>query len=91
MLHFSRRAERDLREILEYLEQHSPAGARNVARTIARIAEFPQGGRLSGEQHTRVVQAGRYPYLIYWHAEGSEIAILHIRHAARRPWHETAE
>jgi plasmid stabilization system protein ParE len=90
MLRFSRRAEHDVIEILEYLEKVSPAGARNVARTFARTAElierYPQAGRVAGEQDSRVVQAGRYPYLVYWVADGADVTILHVRHTARRPW-----
>ena len=29
---------------------------------------------------------GRYPYIVYYRVVGDDIAIVHIRHAARRPW-----
>jgi plasmid stabilization system protein ParE len=29
---------------------------------------------------------GRYPYIVYYRIGVDEIAIIHIRHAARRPW-----
>jgi plasmid stabilization system protein ParE len=29
---------------------------------------------------------GRYPYIVYCRVVGDDIAIVHIRHAARRPW-----
>ena len=65
-------------------------GARNVKsairKTIDVIAQFPEGGRLAGEEQVRVLPAGRYPYLVYWSVEGGDIWIVHIRHAKRRPW-----
>jgi toxin ParE1/3/4 len=87
---YTPRARDDLTAILTYVERHSPQGARNVARAIRRtiqlIGEFPQSGRLAGEQQTRVLPAGRYPYQIYWSVEGDKAWIVHIRHTARRPW-----
>ena len=95
MLRFAPRAIRDLESILAYLEERSPAGARNVARSIRKaadlIAQYPRGGRLSGEQETRVVRTGRYPYLIYWQQEGDDVWIVHIRHTSRRPWSGESE
>jgi plasmid stabilization system protein ParE len=87
---YTPRARDDLGAILLYIERHSPQGARNVMRamrkTIELIGQFPQSGRHAGEQGTRVLPVGRYPYLIYWSVEGDEASIVHIRHTARRPW-----
>jgi toxin ParE1/3/4 len=66
---FTPRAGRDLEAILEYIDERSPRGARQVKRairkTIELIAEFPDSGRLAGEEAVRVLPAGRYPYLVY--------------------------
>jgi toxin ParE1/3/4 len=90
---YTPRARSDLEAILQYIDQRSPLGARKVKRaiqkTIELVGEFPEAGRRSGEQATRVLPAGRYPYLIYWTVEGGEAWILHIRHARRRPWQGT--
>lgn len=87
---YTPRAHDDLGAILSYIERHSPQGARNVMRalhrTIELIGQYPQSGRLAGEQGTRVLPVGRYPYLIYWSVEAGEAWIVHIRHTARRPW-----
>lgn len=87
---YTPRARSDLESILQYIDQRSPRGARNVKRaiqqTIELIGEFPEGGRVAGEQATRVLPAGRYPYLIYWSVEAGEVWLVHIRHARRRPW-----
>jgi plasmid stabilization system protein ParE len=87
---FTPRARTDLALILEYLDRRSTQGSINVKRTIRKtielISQFPQGGRRASIGDTRVTPAGRYPYLIYWSIESGEAWIVHIRHAARRPW-----
>ena len=80
---------RDLAEILAYLDKQSPAGGRNVMRSIQRtvesIAEYPERGAVVWET-IRAAQAGRYPFRIYWKVEGGEVTIVHIRHTARQAW-----
>ena len=87
---YSSRARGDLSEILGYLDERSPQGARNVKQAIKKaislIGRHPQIGRLSRIEETRVLPIGRYPYLIYWSIEAGEAWIVHIRHARRRPW-----
>ena len=87
---YTRRASRDLAAILLYLSKHSPQGMRNVKRAIENterlIGQFPQAGRMSKEAGTRVLPAGRYPYLIYWTIEADEAWIVHIRDGRRKPW-----
>jgi plasmid stabilization system protein ParE len=79
-----------LSDILSYLDEHSPQGARNIKRAmnkaVALIGRYPKIGRFSGVEETRVFPVGRYPYLIYWSIEAGEVWIFHIRHARRRPW-----
>ena len=58
----------------------------DIERTLQLIGEHPQAGRIAGEQGTRVLPAGRYPYWIYWIVEADEVWIVHIRHAARQRW-----
>jgi toxin ParE1/3/4 len=89
-IRYTVRARDDLRTILTYVESRSRQGATNVARAMRKsfelIGQFPQSGRLAGEQGTRVLPVGRYPYLIYWTVEQGEVWIVHIRHTGRRPW-----
>jgi plasmid stabilization system protein ParE len=87
---YTSRARNDLVEILNYLDDRSPQGAHSVKRaihkTIELIGQFPESGRPAGIQGTRVLPVGRFPYLIYWTNEAGEAWLIHIRHAARRPW-----
>jgi toxin ParE1/3/4 len=82
---FTPRARNDLVAILNYLDERSPQGVRNVKRairkTIELIGQFPHSGRRAGVQELRVLPSGRY-----WSIEAGEAWIVHIRHAARRPW-----
>jgi plasmid stabilization system protein ParE len=65
---YTPRARGDMDAILSYIDQRNPQGARNVARTMHKtielIGQFPQAGRLAGEQGTRVLPVDRYLYLI---------------------------
>lgn len=55
--------------------------------TVARIAVMPEiGQRLSRRSGVRIVPLARYPFKIFYTLIGEAITILHIRHAARRPW-----
>jgi toxin ParE1/3/4 len=84
----SPRAISDLESIRDYLVPRSPRGAENVRRaiaeTIALLEQFPRAGRDSTILGVRVIPVVRYGYLIYHKVGTDEVAILHIRHAARR-------
>jgi len=83
------RAHRDLEAIAEYLVQRSPAGGANVLAAIKSSIEmleaFPELGRIVDDAGRRRLPVSRFPYVIYYRIEGSEILILHIRHTSRRP------
>ena len=87
---YTLRARSDLRAILQYIDKRDSRGAQNIKRairkTIQLIGEFPESGRHSGEQSTRVLPAGRYPYLLYWAVEAGDVWLVHIRDARRLPW-----
>ena len=68
-----------VREALPALE----ASSGQSRKPLDIITQFPFAGRLSGEGETRMLRAGKYPYLIYWVVEEDEVRVLHIRHAAR--------
>lgn len=70
-----------------------PAGAvaleTFMRATIARLAVVPESG-LSMPQRPNVwvVPLVRYPFKIFYTIESDTLTILHIRHAARRPWED---
>jgi plasmid stabilization system protein ParE len=60
-----------------------------IRATVARIAIMPESGlRVPGRSGVWVVPLVRYPFKIFYTIDRDVITILHVRHAARRPWDE---
>jgi len=87
---YTRRAQRDLTRILAGIDQENAVGARKVKLALERamrtIERFPRCGFPAGRVGALGLAVAPYPYIIYWLANGDEAQILHVRHAARRPW-----
>lgn len=88
---YSRRAQSDLSDIFQYLHERSPTGARNVMRaifaSIAFLAEHPQASEQTSRFGVRVKIVSRYSFKIFYRISDDHIVeIVHVRHAARRPW-----
>jgi toxin ParE1/3/4 len=84
-------AQNDLREIGEWLTANYPVVAPHVERRIrgivAHIARWPESApRATGLEGVRVAPLGHYPYRIFYRLAADTVEILHIHHAARRPW-----
>lgn len=84
-------AKADLEEIYRYLDRRSPTGARNVLRAIHAavgiVAEHPYASQRTSDPDIHVKTVGRYRYKIFYAVvDGDYVEIIHIRHAARRPW-----
>ena len=84
------RALADLEEIHRFLAQRSSTGARHVLvairAAIDAIAAHPESSPRTSDQTIRVKVVGRYSYKIFYSFTEDAIEIVHIRHAARRPW-----
>lgn len=87
---YSPRSLRNLRSISAYIEKENPLAA---ARVIHRIEEAIAGlGHAPGMgSPTRKSGIHRFaisgtPYLVFYEIFDDEVAIIHIRHGARRPW-----
>lgn len=85
------RALSDLEDIFRYLDARSPTGARNVLAAIyaavGDVASDPLAAPRTSDPGIRVKILGRYRYKIFYSVVGTEfVEIIHIRHAARRPW-----
>ena len=93
IVRFSRRAARDLTEILAYVAERSPAGAVAVdaalQKSINFISDNPHGGKKTAISSLFLGIVTGYPYKIFYRAIPDAIEIVHIRHASRRPWHES--
>jgi plasmid stabilization system protein ParE len=80
----------DREAIFEYIDRRNPRAAREVKAHIEkRISDLGVSvlrHRLVPGLGVHALWLGRYPYIVYYRVAGDEIAIVHIRHAARRPW-----
>src|SRR5262245_52884073 len=91
-LHYSPQSRNDLVGIFTCLNERNPAGAQNVMRAIMATVEFiidhPQAGRQTTDRWIRVATVRRYPFKIFYRILEDEdvLEIVHVRHAARRPW-----
>jgi plasmid stabilization system protein ParE len=84
-------ARKDLDEILDYTATHFPTAVvpleARLRAVVARLAEHPFSARAVGNRPgVRVVPLIRYPFKVFYRVRTNELRILHIHHAARRPW-----
>ena len=60
-----------------------------VRASIVRIAIHPESApRLPERPQVRYVPLRRYPFKIFYTNDADVVTIIHIRHTARRPWHQ---
>jgi toxin ParE1/3/4 len=88
---YRERALADIDEIFQFINAHSPAGARNVLHALAdaidEIGAHPLASPVSSDADIRVKILTRYRYKIFYSVVGDDfVEIMHVRHAARRPW-----
>ena len=86
---YTRRALRQMSDILDHVQAHSPQGAANVNRRLKAIidllADYPESGRATNRGDLRRIVANPYPYVIFYRTDATGIVIHGVRHAARRP------
>jgi len=92
---YTEEALEDLDAIADWLIVHYPAVApvveRRIRSVVAHIARWPESSRRSAKRRgVHVVPLGRYPYKIFYRVADGTVQILHIHHAAQRPWDEQA-
>jgi toxin ParE1/3/4 len=88
---YTPRARGDIEQIYRFLEERSPAGARNVLRAIYAgvqfISEYPHASERTDDPQVRVRVVRRYRYRVFYRmVDGGTVEILHVRHTSRRPW-----
>jgi toxin ParE1/3/4 len=88
-LRYTPKALAELADILAYIAERSPQGARNVQARIEAITtllrQYPLAGQLTSESGLRRIVTLPYPYLVFYEATTEEVVIIGIRHAAREP------
>ncbi len=88
-LRYTLRGASELAEVLAYIEERSPQGARHVQARIQAIInlllQYPHAGQLTSKGRVRRVVTSPYLYLIFYAATEDEVVIHGLRHSARRP------
>jgi toxin ParE1/3/4 len=89
-LRHTRPAAIDLNSILEYINGHSPGGAKRVQARIRAITDlllqYPLSGIVTSDPGIRRKAATPYPYVIFYEVTDGEVIIHAIRHGARDPY-----
>lgn len=88
-LRWTKRAERDLNEIAQYIGQDSPAAAARVVLELIDQVEsllpaHPVIGRPGRVLGTRELVIGSLPYIVPYRVRDGTIEILRVLHTARR-------
>jgi len=89
-IRYTPRAFADREAIFDYIEKRSPQGAQAAMRaidsSIRRLEHFPYSAPATDEPEVHELIVPRRPYKVYYRIVDEEVWIVHIRHAARRPW-----
>ena len=87
-LSYTPKALDELDEVLTYIVEQSPGGARRVQRRLQTVIDLlvdhPYAGQSTSEPRLRRIVAAPYPYLVYYEVKADEVIIIGVRHAARR-------
>ena len=85
---YTRRALRQIADILDYIEARSPQGAANVKRRLQAVfdllAIYPEAGRATSKRDIRRVVVSPYPYVIFYRSNAAGVVVHGVRHTARR-------
>lgn len=78
----------DLDEIFSFLADQYPSiidpVETRIREVMSQIADWPESKpRLDDRSDVRVAFLGKYPYRIFYRADGRQITILHVHHTAR--------
>ena len=86
-LRFTPRALNDLASILDYISEHSPAGAQRVNQRIQLVVELlsqsPHIGSPTEDPTVRRMTTLPYRYLVFYEIGDDEVIIHTIRHSSR--------
>jgi plasmid stabilization system protein ParE len=87
-LEWSRPAEADLIDILDYIADDNPAAALatidRIEATARRLIDFPHSGREGSVPDTRELPPGDLPFLIIHRVRGAVVEVLRVIHGARQ-------
>jgi plasmid stabilization system protein ParE len=78
---------RHLREVVQYLEGETSAGATTtrlrIMKTVRQLGRMPYTGRVGRIEGTREAVVNRSPYIVVYRVSQETVEILGIWHGAR--------
>jgi plasmid stabilization system protein ParE len=87
---YTPRAFADREAIFDFINRRNPHAAREVKafiqKRIMELGDLEIRHRKVPKLGVHALWLGRYPYIVYYRVGRDEIAIVHIRHVAQRPW-----
>jgi toxin ParE1/3/4 len=88
-LRFTKRAVRQIGNIIDTIAQESPEGARRVRERMQSITtlliEHPHIGQQTDVAGVRRMLVSPYPYLVFYRVTEDAVIVQGVRHAARNP------
>ena len=88
ILKWTRPAEDDLIDILDYIAHDNPAAAvdaiDHIEAAALRLAEFPLSGREGSVPDTRELPIPRLPFLLIYRVREATVEVLRVLHGARQ-------
>jgi toxin ParE1/3/4 len=85
---WTRIAQRDMDDLVDYIAQNSPETALRVYNTIHqsidRLAAFPYSGRVGRVASTRELVVPALPYIVVYDVVGDTVRILSVMHTSRK-------
>jgi toxin ParE1/3/4 len=85
---WTRRAERDLRDIRNYIAADKPGAAESLATRVVTLVEAlrlqPRLGKPGLTPGTREFVVGGTPYIVIYRVRGQKVTIASVWHGARR-------
>jgi len=88
MLSWTRPAEGDLVDILDFIARDDPAAALGAIDRIEaaalRLTDFPLLGREGAVPDTRELPVPGLPFLLIYRVQGATLVVLRVLHEARR-------
>jgi plasmid stabilization system protein ParE len=88
-LSYTPKALAELDEMLAFIAERSPQGARSVQQrlqtVIGLLPRHPYAGQRASEPRLRRLVATPHPYVVFYEVTETEVIIIGVRHAARDP------
>lgn len=88
ILSWTRPAEGDLLDILDFIAQDDPAAALaaidRIEAAALRLTDFPLLGREGSVPDTRELPVPGLPFLLIYRLQGASLVVLRVLHEARR-------